>query len=176
MLAPDNGGLDWPDLGISGFGATVPTADEKLQEEFLRHWRFSRLNRRFEPDIFGDCAHHAFNSILSRISEGVKSFCKAQPLAHLTTAKLTQASLGLASIFLYDSDKVYVEQTLKALFADPLIDNETVLRVFAATSVYQWTLGGSFGTLPEERPDSFRRSMNGRLLQLCQKSVMPFDD
>ncbi len=141
----------------------------KLQDDIQHHWKFFELKRDFERSIYGDYARHVYDGVLSRISSGVKSFCKAQPFAHLTSAKPIQATLGLGRVILYDEERSDIEQALKALFADPLIDHETVLRAFAVTAVYRWTMGDSFGTLPREPPESFRPSMNGRLLEFCQR-------
>jgi hypothetical protein len=141
-----------------------------LQAEFLRHWNYSTFNRKYETKIYREDPLDDFHNIMELIYQGVQSFRKAQPFTHLTTASLTDESLGLARSFLATREKNHAERTLRCLFGDPLNTPEVVLRSFAAAAVFCWALGGSYGTLPEKRPAHAQRSLNGKLREFCEKS------
>ncbi|KAJ9604866.1 hypothetical protein H2200_010981 [Cladophialophora chaetospira] len=153
--------------GVESLAKNYP----KLQDEFIRHWTTSGFNRQFEDALWNNTPRPAFSRILQSIDEGVKSFCKAQPLAQLTFSKLTQGSLSLARTCVNAHERTDVEQDLNSILGDPFITHATILRAFGAAAIFVWALGNPYGSLPTDRPEHAQRSVNGRLLGFCEENM-----
>ena len=75
------------------------------------------------------------SAIWRLVDQAVESFRKAQPIAYLTTARMTRATLELAQIFTEGHGRSNVEESLRTLFGDPALSVSLALRTFAAAII-----------------------------------------
>ena len=103
--------------------------------EFLDGWRNYRHKRRILARPLNADIERRLCKVLGLLRDGIDAFCNAQPIAHLTTARMTRATFELAQEFLPASGRTQVEESLRTLFGDPTAEISLVLRAFAIAAV-----------------------------------------
>ena len=118
--------IHWPASMVPPFSYEI---------SLIREWRNFRTKKCFGPKPDEVHIQHALHRVVEHIENGVKSFCEAQPVAHLTAAKLTRAAVELAQTLLQAHGRERVYQSLTTVFGDPALSASLILRAFGAAAV-----------------------------------------
>ncbi|OCT52591.1 hypothetical protein CLCR_09994 [Cladophialophora carrionii] len=108
---------------------------EPYEWDMIHAWRDCMHGKRFLTPMSQDAMRLALSDIWSLLNEGVKSFCKAQPVAHLTTGKMSRPTFELARTFTSGCWRPDVDECLNTLFGDPALNVPLILRAFAAAAI-----------------------------------------
>ncbi|KAJ9616956.1 hypothetical protein H2200_000676 [Cladophialophora chaetospira] len=111
---------------------------EPEEIEMIQAWRRRMENRRFGAPPRTMDTKRLLSNIWRLVNDAVESFCKAQPIAFVSTAKMTRATVDLARTFVNGSGRFQVEECLRTLFGDPALSVSLILRTFASAAITAW--------------------------------------
>ncbi|ETI24611.1 hypothetical protein G647_03980 [Cladophialophora carrionii CBS 160.54] len=134
--------------------------------DMIHAWRDFMHGKRFLSPMSREDVSRELSHTWRLLIEGIKSFCKAQPIAHLTTAKLSRPTLELARTFTTGYRRPDVDECLNTLFGDPALNVPLILRAFAAAAITTWV----FADFPSYRPPP-----TGSALAHCLKVLAHFN-
>lgn len=108
----------------------------KPQEiEMIKAWREHMRDKGFGAAPSRTDVTDSLGEIWRSVGHAVKSFCETQPIAFLTTAKMTRATFELARAITGGGSRSDVTECLRTLFGDPAVDVSLGLRAFATAAI-----------------------------------------
>ncbi|OQU96890.1 hypothetical protein CLAIMM_02911 [Cladophialophora immunda] len=137
-------------------------------------WSISGEARRWGDGPSNIDSFRSFAGITLDIEHGIDAFCKAFPIAHLTSSNLTRASLRLGRTLCLLWDRTSVDSTLNSLLADPFMSTQVILRAFAGAAIFEWVFVDADSPFSLSCPTAIPKPMSGNLLEFCEEYLPVF--
>lgn len=97
-------------------------------------------DKGYEPPPDHSKVDDSLYCILREVDRGIATFMKCHPVPQVPAACLTEDCLGVGRTIAESLGGGCAKSSLDALWADPNMSMELVLRVYAAAAIYKWIL------------------------------------